>query len=264
MIEFLCPNGHRIRCQADHVGRAAKCPRCGVKFLVPNPSDVGVSEAAGSDSNTLRPEFTNSGTSDKKLPMPGAGASKEPQMEFLCPNGHRLHGPASLQGKPGQCPECGSRFRIPVYEDIPAEEKAESQIRLGRVDGRGGSDAGVRVVAEAHPVASPGGSPVTREEGLMAASSAGRVAPGQAMAALFVRLWDTRPEGATVELRLRDGETVLPHQFLKRLSQQSRQGVFAVQEADGTTSLVAVAWEAVARVSVRGLSELPHELKDEG
>jgi len=55
----------------------------------------------------------------------------------------RLHGPASIQGKPGQCPECGSRFRIPTYEGVSAEEKAESGIILGHIEGRDGSGVGV-------------------------------------------------------------------------------------------------------------------------
>jgi hypothetical protein len=233
VIEFLCPNGHRIRCQAEQMGRAAKCPRCGVKFRVPDPADTGVSEAVGSDSSVLRPEFTDSGISGKRPPVVGGGEQKEPQIEFLCPNGHRLHGPASLQGKPGECPECASRFRIPTYEDISAEEEAEREIGLGRV---------------------------SHEEGAMPTTISSRSVAGQAMAALFARLWDIRPKGTTVELRLRDGEAVAPHQFLKRLSQQSHQGVFAVQETDGSVSLVVVAWDAVARMTVRGLSELPKGL----
>ncbi len=233
MIEFLCPNGHRIRCQAEQAGRAAKCPRCGVKFRVPDPADLQASEAVGSDSTVSRPEFTDSGLSGKKLPAPGESEPKEPQIEFLCPNGHRLHGPASLQGKPGECPECGSRFRIPTYEDVSAEEEAEREISLGRV------------------------SP---EKGAMPTTISGRGVAGQDMAALFARFWDIRTKGATIELRLRDGEAVIPHQFLKRLSQQSHQGVFAVKEADGSISLVAVAWDAVARISVRGLGELPKGL----
>ena len=39
---------------------------------------------------------------------------------FPCPNGHKLNGPASLQGQPGQCPHCGAKFRIPVFE--PSEQ----------------------------------------------------------------------------------------------------------------------------------------------
>ena len=81
------------------------------------------------------------------------------------------------------------------------------------------------------------------------------------MAALFVRLWRLRREAMTVELRLRDGEIIIPDQFLEKLSQPSH-GVFAVKEADGSTSLVAVAWESVGRATLRGLSEVPGELAD--
>jgi hypothetical protein len=226
VIEFLCPNGHRIRCQAEQSGRGAKCPRCGVKFRVPEPNGHTVSDAGSSDSKILRPEFTES---DRKLTVPTGGDQKESSIEFLCPNGHRLHGAASLQGKPGQCPECGSRFRIPTYEDISAEEKPESQINLGHVDGREGS-------------------------------SATRLTP-QTMGPMFARLWDLRPKDGAVELRLRDGEVIVPDQFLKKQSQHA-QGVFTVKEADGTVSVVAVAWDAVSRATVRGLKETPKELAE--
>jgi hypothetical protein len=226
VIEFLCPNGHRIRCHAEQAGRAAKCPRCGVKFRVPDADDLSVSEPSGSDSKVSRPEFTES---DRKLAVSGGNEVKGPQVEFLCPNGHRLHGAASLQGKPGQCPECDARFRIPTYDDISAEEKAESRISLGHADGREGS-------------------------------SATRLA-GPTMAALVARLWELRPQNGTVELRLRDGEIVVPDQFLKRHSQQG-QAVFTVKEADGSLSLVAIAWDAVAAARVRGLSEVPKELAE--
>ncbi len=36
MIEFLCPNNHKIRCSDDRAGQEAKCPKCGVKFLIPS------------------------------------------------------------------------------------------------------------------------------------------------------------------------------------------------------------------------------------
>ena len=184
------------------------------------------------------------------------------QIEFLCPNGHRLHGPANLQGRPGECPECGSRFRIPTYEDISAEEEAETQISLGRVDGRDDSDAGKRDVTPAPSTPSAGGNRVPLVDGAVPAAMSGRGAEGQAMAALVARLWDARPTGATIELRLRDGATVVPHEFLKKLSQQNHQGVFAVKEADGGLSLVAVAWDAVATATLRGLRELPKGLAD--
>ena len=170
MIEFLCPNGHRIRCQAAQAGRAAKCPRCGVKFRIPEGDVVTESEAAGSDSTVSRPEFSDPALSDKKLPAAPAAPQPGGQIEFLCPNGHRLHGPATLQGKPGRCPDCGARFRIPTYEDISAEEEAASQISLGRVEGREGSNIGPQAVAGTPPPAAtespapPAESPAPHEE----------------------------------------------------------------------------------------------------
>jgi hypothetical protein len=258
VIEFLCPNGHRIRCQPEHAGRAARCPRCGVRFRVPDPADSDVSEAAGiSDPGISRPDFSDSESTSKKLPT--AGEPQEPQIEFLCPNGHRLHGPVSLQGRPGECPECGSRFRIPNYEEISAEEEAASEIGLGHINGREStvghwSDAALSAVGP-----SPARSPAS--EGAQTAIS-GRGAASQAMASLVARLWDARPKGATLELVLRDGATIVPEQFLKKLSQQSRQGVFSMKEADGNMALVAVAWDAVARAALRGLKELPKDLAE--
>jgi hypothetical protein len=248
VMEFLCPNGHRIRCQPEQAGRAAKCPRCGVKFRIPKPTDLDVSETTTSDSNFSRPEFIDSTGSSRRLPASASAHTKEPEIEFLCPNGHRLHGPESLQGRPGQCPECGSRFRIPTYEDVSAEEATEQEISLGRADGTEGSDAGKRSEASAQVVADKD------------RVASGRPSPtGQAMAELVARLWQTRPAGSTVELRLRDGTTIAFDQFLEKASQQSGQGVLVVKDADGSLSLVAVAWDAVAQASLRGIAELPKE-----
>jgi hypothetical protein len=35
VIECLCPNNHKIRCPDELAGRAAKCPKCGLKFPIP-------------------------------------------------------------------------------------------------------------------------------------------------------------------------------------------------------------------------------------
>jgi hypothetical protein len=282
VIEFLCPNGHRIRCQAVQVGRAAKCPRCGVKFRIPEGAEVTEPVAAGSDSTVSRPEFSDPALSDKKLPTAAATPPAGAQIEFLCPKGHRLHGPITLQGKPGKCPDCGVRFRIPTYEEISVEEEAVSQISLGRVDGRDGSDIGSPAVANAPlaaatesavpPAESPapheetpapsGESPAAPEESALPATVSGPPLAGHDMHVLFVRLWEMRPKDAAIKLYLRDGETIVPHEFLKKLSQQTRQALFTTKESDGTMSLTAVAWDAVVRVTVRGLKELPTELAD--
>jgi hypothetical protein len=242
MIEFLCPNGHKIRCQAAQAGRAAKCPRCGVKFRVPDVTDQDFATKSHSDSSVSTPDFADSSVTGSGAAGTAAAARTDADFEFLCPNGHRLHGPASLQGRPGQCPECGSRFRIPSYEDIPAEEEIEQEIGRGRADGSDRSEISAAT-------ASPG-------------AAAGQLATTETTGATFVRLWNLRPTGATVELRLRSGETIVPDRFLACASAESRHGVFTTLEANATVSLVVVPWEAVDRMTVRGLSEVPKEFSE--
>jgi hypothetical protein len=239
MIEFLCPNGHKIRCQAAQAGRAAKCPRCGVKFRVPDVTDQDFATKSHSDSSVSSPDFTDSSVSGRQASGTAGATGSDADFEFLCPNGHRLHGPTSLQGRPGQCPECGSRFRIPTYEDIPAEEEAEHEIGRGRADGSEGSE----ISAAPAPPGATAGQPTTAES----------------TGATFAQLWNLRPTGAIVEVRLRSGETIVPDQFLARASAESQHGVFTTLDANSTVSLVVVPWEAVDRVSVRGLNEIPKE-----
>jgi hypothetical protein len=240
MIEFLCPNGHKIRCQAAQAGKAAKCPRCGVKFRIPDATDQNL-PPSGDSNPSMQPDFADSGAAGMGVAGPAAMA-KEPDFEFLCPNGHRLHGPASLQGRPGQCPDCGSRFRIPTYEDIPAEEETEQEIGLGRSGGREGSEIGRRATTHG--------------------TALGHSTSGETTGAMFARLWNMRPQGAKVELRLRSGETIVPDQFLARQSRETGHGVFTTIEADSAVSVVVVPWNAVDRMTIRGLSEVPKELAD--
>ena len=49
----------------------------------------------------------------------GKPVSSDPNIiVFLCPNGHKLNGPATLKGKPGKCPHCDTRFLIPDDDDL--------------------------------------------------------------------------------------------------------------------------------------------------
>jgi hypothetical protein len=266
-----------------------------VKFRIPEGAPVE-SEAAGADSTVSKPEFSDPALSDKKPPTAATAPQPRGQIEFLCPNGHRLHGPASLQGKPGQCPDCGSRFRIPIYDEVSAEEEAASQISLGRVNGREGSGIGAPAatgtpapespespapsgkgpippaeiaVPPAEKPVPPAASPVPAAEGPpppveipMPTTISTRLAANHDMQALFIRLWEMRPKDAAIKIYLRDGETLVPHDFLKKLSEQTRQALFTSKESDGTITLTAVAWDSVVRVSVRGLKELPKGLAD--
>ena len=259
MIEFLCPNGHKIRCPTERAGQAAKCPRCGVKFRIPDPADLDASDAFGSDTNISRPEFTESSVDAMSPPkpedvpenVPEEVSEKEPEIGFLCPNGHRLHGPASLQGRPGECPECGARFRIPNYEEPSVEEGTggiAQETDPGQIEG--GDSTAIEAAENVPP-----------DVGGIVSDASVRGRSGPSMADLFSRLWDARPQGTIVEIRLRNGDSVVPHQFLKKLVRQEA-GVFTVREADGTLTLTAVAWEAIAQVAIRGLKDLPEELAE--
>jgi len=253
VIEFLCPNGHRIHCPEEQAGRAAKCPRCGVKFRIPDPSEAEVADSSDSDSGASRPELTDSGISQAPLDGPHGASDQQPQIEFLCPNGHRLHGAASLQGRPGECPECGSRFRIPTYDDVSGEETMEVEIGVGRADG--GGESGM-ALAEVEEIAEP-----AEQDQAVERPEVEQLAAGHPLAGLLRRLWAEKPSGASVELHLGNGETLLPDRFAPALSQGSH-GVFAVEETGGTHTLTVVAWDSIVRVLIRGVGELPEEMSD--
>jgi DNA-directed RNA polymerase subunit RPC12/RpoP len=251
VIEFQCPNGHKIHCPEEQAGRAAKCPRCGVRFRIPDPSEVGGSAVAPGSSDVGRPDLTDSTVppaAGPAAPRAAPAPPKEETIEFLCPNGHRLHGPASLQGRPGECPECGSRFRIPLYDEVSEGEETGEGIVAGRANGsldsfvrRSEVDFGSAGTAEAK------------------AAERGGAVSDHPLPDLIARLWAQKPADGAVELRLSNGDTLRPERFVTKLS-QGTHAVFAIQEADGKYTLAAIAWESIQQILVRGLSNLPERL----
>jgi hypothetical protein len=253
VIEFLCPNGHKIHCPDDRAGKPAKCPKCAAKFRVPIP-EPEVEEEEGEEAE----EKEDGGSQEDEVTSPTA----EEQIEFLCPNGHRLHGPASLQGKAGECPECGSRFRVPSYDEVPDVEEQEPEQQISVADSEDmvtlqeaqAEDSGVGAVRVA------GGSGASSSSvGLAGPSTVGpRPHP---LAGLVARLWAAKPEEAVVELQLTSGEKIIPQRFFKSSSTGSH-GLFAVEEDDGTYTLIATSWDSVQRVLVRSLKQLPESLRE--
>ena len=251
VIQFLCPNGHKIHCPDDRAGKPAKCPKCGAKFLIPElePEEPQANAAGGSRVGGSRGDGAPAGTAEE-------------QIEFLCPNGHRLHGPASLQGKAGECPECGSRFRVPSYDEVPdvGEEEPRQQISLTDSD-----DLVTLQEAEAEDSAVgarriAGGSAISPSSvSLAGTSSAGP--KRHPLAGLLVRLWAAKPQEAAVELHLTGGEKIVPQRFFKSFSSGSH-GLFAIEENDGTYTLMAIAWDSIQQVQFRGLKRLPDSLRE--
>ncbi len=201
------------------------------------------------------------------LPASAAGGSsapqarlpKEPQIEFLCPNGHHLHGPASLQGRPGACPECGSRFRIPVIDEAQ-EESPPEQIELP--SSLGGDETGSATAKLAQGAAgrrSAGTADIVLREA-QPASAPSRQQPaapqGHPLAELLTQLWATKAEQSQVEVRLTGGESLAPQSFVKGLSRGS-YAVFGVKADNGNWTVTVVRWDAIERVVLKDLKTLP-------
>lgn len=220
MIRFHCPGGHLLTAPENLVGKPGKCPKCNAPIVVPPGDD---SEIAASES-----AVTPAMGSGRNLP---AGEV----FVFLCPNGHKLNGPPSLKGKPGQCPHCGARFIIPTDEDIEAaeHEAADDELDYGSrsVDPYGTGRIGA---GEAGDTSTDTGSfrPPTGPSGL---------------GYIVGQLWRNRTGDAELEIFLAEGEIIAPDDFSEKLS-TSDYGVFAVQEGDGSFAITVVPWNSVRRV----------------
>jgi hypothetical protein len=198
---------------------------------------------------------------------PQPEAPQEPEIEFLCPNGHHLHGPASLQGKPGECPECGSRFRIPTLEEVAAPSPAGEEIHL-----EGYAAAPGQVVEEtAAPLGEPSGKAVptaARAQPSGGDSSVPLDLPPQAildspsvhpMADLFARFWAARAEGSRVEVHLATGGVLLPDGYIETASQPGH-AVLVSRDPDGSHTVTLVPWDSVVRVILRGIRQVPGQI----
>jgi hypothetical protein len=275
MIEFLCPNEHKIRCPDEKAGRQAKCPKCGVSFRIPTPEElsVGVSTIAhAADGEQMAevgaPAPTGAiGLSPAALaaaPAPAAHTT-ERQIEFLCPNGHHLHGPASLQGRAGECPECGSRFRIPVIDEPEVEPEPLLEPQLAGdaeipLEDDFSLSSGVRPADGAEPLEflQVLDGPATGPAGIPAA--AGYVAAGvHPLATLFVELWAARDEGSRVEVHLESGSIIAPDGYMKSHSMRDH-AVLVSKDPDGRSTVTIVPWNSIARIILRALKEVPGEV----
>jgi DNA-directed RNA polymerase subunit RPC12/RpoP len=227
-LEFNCPNGHRIVCQEDLAGRDAKCPKCGVAFRIPNSSGEIAVKLAGLAGGPV-PVTATGAPGESSLNNLGAPRPlPENSIVFLCPNGHRLNGPARLQGQAGQCPHCGAKFLVPIISETEQVEEVD----LASIADRelGPLDAGV--------------DPATMRQS------------AHSLCQLMRKLWEEKQQGAVIELHLEGGAMLVPDWFDERLSRQSH-GLFASQAADGTVTMTVVAWDQVSRVVVRNVEGLP-------
>ncbi|MCA9269713.1 MAG: hypothetical protein KDA41_14635 [Planctomycetales bacterium] len=273
-LQFVCPAGHSISCPDKLAGKPAKCPQCSVKFIVPPPGQKQAEPISGSRSDA------------------GSAKQRAEQIAFLCPNGHRLNGPKRLEGKPGQCPECGAKFRIPSYDEpeFDDQDADDDEILTGEVVGDDEIFDAVDMeeieIVEHVEVLPPeddfsagfpfspeperfdfSADPAHVDEPEEIVEDFAHAAPtyvegSHALCGIFSLLWQQRQYGGGVEMQLAEGELLAPDYFSPEMS-LGTHGLFAVRGKDNLFTIISVPWDAVRRVSLRKTDHLPPGLFEE-
>lgn len=231
VIKLRCSEGHRVTCPDDKAGHTGRCPKCGSSFQVPDtrPTDE------------TRPDLK--------------GAEKEDTIVFLCPNGHKLNGPSSLQGTPGQCPHCNMRFVIPDFDNLDEEtyDAGDTDSDLWDED-----DEDIVEAVDAIEPLPEDASGVSRGNWAPTYPTAGppSAQADHPMAAVFDRFWGYKRRGSLLKLHLKTGETIVPENYASDLS-RGPYAVFTVIDKAENRTLTMIAWDTIARVAVKDIGDLP-------
>ena len=239
MIKFLCPNGHQLSAPENLAGKPGKCPKCSTAFVVPTPEeDADLNPPGAEPPRAAPPAAANIGMGS------GKGKAAHETFVFLCPNGHKLNGPPSLKGKPGQCPHCGAKFRIPSDEDLEKPEELPADQPSGTPSGafafpsmadEGPAEEFVEVQYEDAPEPPP--------------------PEFHAMSYILGRLWDRKADDTELEIFLTEGEIIGPDLYCESLSGREF-AVFANVDGDGSYAITVIPWSAVRKVGLRKMPEL--------
>ncbi|TWT29891.1 hypothetical protein [Blastopirellula retiformator] len=193
--------------------------------------------------------------------------SKEKDLVFLCPNGHKLHAPRKLQGQAGQCPHCNVKFRVPVVDgedptvggdasrldsSVDVSNAANKLIgpSLSSIFDSSPTEVGTRDEAGASNVLGPSAS---------RGSSPSVFGAHSKLFQEFLRLWSLRRAGATVEIHLPEGEIYVPEYFSPSRS-SAEFGFFARSPQPGDYAINLIPWHCVCRIVLTGIKELPSDL----
>jgi hypothetical protein len=246
VIKFLCPNGHPLSSSEQRAGKPGQCPRCQTTFRVPETDDPTRPKAETATSESTKKQQTYSAES----------ATEDTKFEFLCPNGHKLNGRSSLQGRPGQCPHCNARFLIPSLHEGDHEHEVEDSPIAEEDNGF------VAIVGEPDNEADNGAC-TTAEAVVFSIHDEPPPAPMSVschpLAQIFRKLWAETRGAGVLELQLDDGVTLLAESFSAELSQHEF-GVFAVRGETKTQSVTIVPWDSINRATLLNLADLPSDL----
>jgi hypothetical protein len=261
-IEFRCPNGHRLSCPDDRAGKPGKCPKCQATFMVPS-AEAAAAVAGGSGVSLAA--VTDSGAIENLYDAPGESAgpdhsSAAPEVVvFLCPNGHKLNCPASMQGRPGKCPHCGAKFIIPTY-DAPEQHDDDlpgyGEHSTPDSHAEAAEEVELEVLHEPAHAGLPPELPFDFTGGFVDGGYEPRDANRQEGIGRVLReLMEQRPEEPLVEIFLRSGASFVA----ERLAHTAPEGcgLFAHHESDGRYTLSIIPWDQIERVQLRKVSRLP-------
>ncbi|REJ65285.1 MAG: hypothetical protein DWQ31_18505 [Planctomycetota bacterium] len=234
VIKLRCPEGHPVTCPDEKVGQTGRCPKCGSKFRVPDPRPAA--------------EASNGGN----------GASAD-LIVFLCPNGHKLNGPSTLQGKPGQCPHCNARFVIPDFDDLDEDEELDTEDAMPELWADDAEeDEEIEEIDAIEPLPEDA-SGVSRGDWSRVSPppAAERAASAPAaLSVLFDRFWGYKRRGATLHLHLSNGEVVEPENYAREMS-NGEFAVFTTVDDSGKRSMTTIAWTAIVRIAVDDIGDVP-------
>jgi len=229
MIQLLCPTcNEKLSCPDTFAGKLGKCPHCQSKFKVPVPkkNDKTSPDSAESieDSDILAEDAAER-VVDSDILDRGDGIDEMEQIvdsDILDRREDRRSGLGKAPPPPSQRDEI-------IEADVVIEEpppKAPPLMPPGPSNGASMPAQGVATYT-VHP-----------------------------MALLFATLWEQKQRGASLEMQTKDGEKIAPESYAPSLSQLTH-GVFAIKTLDGAHTMVSVAWDTVARVTLKGVRELP-------
>ena len=156
-----------------------------------------------------------------------------------------------------------ARFRIPTYDEISLGEKPAPDIPFSQSNGQ--SNGGLAPepsppLPERQTAAARDRAEQAWEEEVMPATvwsvAAGTALADQPVATLFARLWTTRPKSARIELQFATAKRSSSSNSW--LPCPNRAMAYSAWRApDSTYTLMAIAWDTIARILVCGLLELP-------
>jgi hypothetical protein len=78
------------------------------------------------------------------------------------------------------------------------------------------------------------------------------------LARLLEQLWGRQGDAGVIEVQLESGETLVP-QFYAATQSRRSHAFIAVGESEDKYSVIAIPWQSVSRITIRGLAKLPEE-----